>query len=589
MDPPMRFLHEPLSQPTQQVRLLRFRKGGDDDMLAFDVITSDLGPAPEYFAVSYTWGDDLQDQVLAINDKVISVRQNCHYALWQIRSRYPDKTYVWIDFVCINQDDLEEKACQIQMMETIFTQARLVLVCVGPHADNSELVIDAVRRAKQHDPRAAEAASVVPLGDRTGQKFHDFMYGKHWEAWLDTLDDDHLANLNGAFQSFSQRKYWKRLWVVQEIAASKLAAGVLIGQDTLTWKDVDLLLQLMREVGRHGVKQRLWNDAGEKHWIYLWISKSVHNLHALSLSQAINFTYNRQCSDPRDHVYGILALVKWSKERIVPDYSKTPFDVAIETVVHLDEWISIWLMLHLVKTRDDARWAEIFTPWRERLTGEQGKTNVSLDNWQLERLCIALNGDSTCSQISATDHGLMTIPVKYDEQSSPERSERNKRIAAACMEAFHRCLQEDHSEPPKLLHYRENVVAIVCGDAQISDIVLTMWPGNPLLILRHHGEEFRIIGQGFLLPGLSAVYIQKRKQNPSHLTSRERDSMFLAKVHLTLSAGNMMRLVGQGMVDIEGPLWNVEDRVRQLANGRPLGTATVNIIEPKQAEGKIGV
>lgn len=287
-DSPAIFRHEPLSWPAQQVRLLRISEGDDDDNLTVDLITSDLQEAPEYFAVSYTWGDVTEHQKLNINDKVVSVRQNCYDALWQIHMKYPTRPYVWIDSLCINQDDLEEKACQIQLMERIFTQAKSVLACIGPHADDSELVVDAVRKAKEHDSKAAIAASLRPLHLEDSSKFRDFMYGEHWETFLESMDRDLLANLNGAFQKFSQRRYWKRLWVVQEIAASKFAGRVLIGEDELTWKDVDLLLQLMREVGRHGAKRHLWKSAGKQQWYHLWILKTLYHLHAWSLSLAIS-------------------------------------------------------------------------------------------------------------------------------------------------------------------------------------------------------------------------------------------------------------------------------------------------------------
>ncbi|KAF2170712.1 hypothetical protein M409DRAFT_19526 [Zasmidium cellare ATCC 36951] len=494
------FQHEPLSRPARQVRLLRISEGDDDDNLTVDLITSDLSEAPGYFAVSYTWGDGRQHQQLNVNDKVMSVRQNCYYALWQIHMKYPTQPYVWIDSLCINQDDLEEKAFQIQLMERIFIQAKSVLACIGPHADDSELVVDAVRKAKKHDPKAARAASLATVHFEDSNKFRDFMNGEHWETFLESMDKDSLANLNAAFQKLTRRRYWKRLWVVQEIAASKRAARVLIGEDDLTWTDVDLLLQLMREVGRHGVKRHLWKSAGKQQWQHLWILKTMFHLHAWSLSLAISFTWDRECQDPRDHVYGILSLVKWTKPPILPDYIKSRFDVAIEAIAHLDQWFAIFATLHFVRLQDDARCTEMFSPWRQTCNGGQEKTDVPLDPWQSERLVVELNGDSGCTHVLAGEDGVLTIPIMYAEASPPETTELKNRISAAYMSAFHQCIREGLSKPPKLLRYQHHTVAIVSGNTKASDIVLPLlsirFGNSPVLILRRSENAFHIIGQG---------------------------------------------------------------------------------------------
>lgn len=50
--------------------------------------------------------------------------------------RYPDRTRtLWIDAVCINQDDIEERAAQVAIMRLIYTQADRVIIWLGVDDD----------------------------------------------------------------------------------------------------------------------------------------------------------------------------------------------------------------------------------------------------------------------------------------------------------------------------------------------------------------------------------------------------------------------------------------------------------------------
>ncbi|KAI6797812.1 hypothetical protein KC332_g13920 [Hortaea werneckii] len=50
--------------------------------------------------------------------------------------------YFWIDAICINQDDIDEKNCQVQMMGEIYESAECVIACLGEHADDSRLLFE---------------------------------------------------------------------------------------------------------------------------------------------------------------------------------------------------------------------------------------------------------------------------------------------------------------------------------------------------------------------------------------------------------------------------------------------------------------
>ncbi|KAF6810017.1 gag protein [Colletotrichum plurivorum] len=87
-----------------------------------------LEHAPGFHAVSYTWGDPEQTTFIHVNGKLLEVRRNCEYALKQAGC-HGGTRFHWVDAICINQGDHQEKSHQVQMMGRIFKSADLVLAC----------------------------------------------------------------------------------------------------------------------------------------------------------------------------------------------------------------------------------------------------------------------------------------------------------------------------------------------------------------------------------------------------------------------------------------------------------------------------
>ncbi|KAL9624033.1 MAG: hypothetical protein Q9160_001786 [Pyrenula sp. 1 TL-2023] len=130
------FKYEPLSEPAHQLRLLQvnFDKWSGD--LDCTLSTWQKTEAPEYIAISYTWGDPAATTSLALNGKRKQVRQNCSYALRQLWSHHRSH-YCWIDSISIDQSNNDEKGVQVAMMADIYEGAVLVLACIGPASDDS--------------------------------------------------------------------------------------------------------------------------------------------------------------------------------------------------------------------------------------------------------------------------------------------------------------------------------------------------------------------------------------------------------------------------------------------------------------------
>ena len=102
------YRYTPFENASEQIRILHIRDGWDYDMKC-DLRIYDRDTAPAYQAISYTWGDPRPLMAVWVSDRRIWVRENCLYALTQVRRYNRGECNIWVDAICINQRNIEEK------------------------------------------------------------------------------------------------------------------------------------------------------------------------------------------------------------------------------------------------------------------------------------------------------------------------------------------------------------------------------------------------------------------------------------------------------------------------------------------------
>lgn len=133
-------IYQPLWHP-HTFRLLNILPGQEDDLIRCELSLQNLARRPEYYALSYEWGSDEQHVSVIVNNKNTSIQRNLHTFLLRLRLQQCHRT-VWVDSLCINQEDNVEKAESILMMKEIYTVAQSVFVWLGPHEDGSAELFD---------------------------------------------------------------------------------------------------------------------------------------------------------------------------------------------------------------------------------------------------------------------------------------------------------------------------------------------------------------------------------------------------------------------------------------------------------------
>ena len=100
---------------------------------------------PSYEALSYTWGQPSFPELLHTHNGILKITENLALALRRLRFKDRDR-YLWVDAVCINQNDDTDKSRQVAMMSSIYKSARRVICWLG-QADES--ISDAMETLKR--------------------------------------------------------------------------------------------------------------------------------------------------------------------------------------------------------------------------------------------------------------------------------------------------------------------------------------------------------------------------------------------------------------------------------------------------------
>lgn len=154
----------PLADAATHIRLLELCPVPDNnDELYCKLYSAPITDLPRYSAVSYAWGENTKTHSIRIVDydraktsteeglqhkhvhtSILPITSSLDTCLRQFRTYKELRlTPLWIDQVCINQDDDEEKSCQIQLMKQIYSSSNEVYAWLGLDADGSDEVIQA--------------------------------------------------------------------------------------------------------------------------------------------------------------------------------------------------------------------------------------------------------------------------------------------------------------------------------------------------------------------------------------------------------------------------------------------------------------
>ncbi|KAF7957821.1 hypothetical protein EAE96_003391 [Botrytis aclada] len=283
------------------------------------ICTDSLDNDPDYVTLSYVWGKP-NEEILKVygNGFSIYLRPNLYSALVHLREK-TEPRMLWIDAICIDMQNYEERSFQIRLMTRLYSQAQEVIMWLGESRNNSETI-------------ASEARAMSVLNMETSL---DGNLTPYWVTW-DPVDE------------LFTRSLWCRAWTIQEsVVAAKLT--VMCGHYTSSfdhWHDIRELRRKKLDSGRR-LPRLVSNEylkADEAAWdavIALQILRDRYRKNGmmeLELATLLFLSRRHISTDYRDKVYALLSLLgdeERSDPLLHPDYSLSPEEMAHKLTVYV--------------------------------------------------------------------------------------------------------------------------------------------------------------------------------------------------------------------------------------------------------------
>ncbi|KAI4654006.1 hypothetical protein J4E93_001774 [Alternaria ventricosa] len=232
----------------REIRVLDLLPGCPDDTIECHIRNISVDGDAQYEALSYVWGDAVEKRSLQVSGSPINISPNLHDALRRLR--YPDQTRtLWVDQICINQWDMEEKASQVALMREIYSKCAHCILWLG----EIQYAEHGINEADTHAVFAFfEAVANRPAIRNTsaGEAYDLSSKGVDPEDGLPTLFQEGAAGVTArkAFAAFAMygNTWWERIWTIQE-SILPCSAEFRWGPLSVSRRNILLVVQHLRK------------------------------------------------------------------------------------------------------------------------------------------------------------------------------------------------------------------------------------------------------------------------------------------------------------------------------------------------------
>ncbi|PWY68221.1 HET-domain-containing protein [Aspergillus eucalypticola CBS 122712] len=316
-------LYHKLDPTLKQIRLVTIEPGKWTDDIQCTLRETSLADSEPYETLSYVWGDHTNTKNIIVNGSNFNATANLESALRHLR-RYTPRT-MWIDAICINQQDLGERASQVSIMRDIYHGSNMTVIWLGDGDERVESLFDLARRFYN-------------------QSYEDYRPAQRDQPLIREVrrTEDRRQTINFLITDILGRPWWTRAWVFQEAVVS---AELLVkcGNHEITWLPLSWLAKVL--FGSTYFTSFLDRVSIGKLEDVIKIQRTREAMekgHEISLTQLLAWNKRQRSSDPRDKIFSLLGLARGGPGNAIhPDYSvnNTLLDVCLGLVVHsIRDW-----------------------------------------------------------------------------------------------------------------------------------------------------------------------------------------------------------------------------------------------------------
>jgi hypothetical protein len=344
-----RFAYEALDASTDQIRVLailpclhhsaRIRC----ELHHVDLDDLDEAPFDFYEALSYTWGESEASESIKLNGRTFYIRPNLGDAIRRLRVRGVGPSYrrfLWVDAICINQEDLAERRSQVLKMRRIYESAEQVIGWLGEAADDSDMAMDLIDTMTDYDSPDDFVTNGI-----TSQKAENI------HLWL-------------SLAALFARPYWRRVWIRQELAVAQ-EIMMMCGSRKQKWPTLVLACELLDEVSDNfdDLVKKISTFSSGWHQVIFIDTFRERVVDAGSVPPEELLFHNRACeaSDARDRVYAALSMMPDDFGALLtPDYTADQLTVFRKTALAM---IDHDRRLNVLAACDQPLHLNIFPSW----------------------------------------------------------------------------------------------------------------------------------------------------------------------------------------------------------------------------------
>ncbi|RDL38024.1 uncharacterized protein BP5553_05457 [Venustampulla echinocandica] len=267
------------------------------------------GFEPRYEALSYTWGSAENPEAIYVVEpsypskapQLLEVGQNLASALRHLRDHDAARV-MWIDAVCINQADIDERSSQVIRMTDIFKSAYRVIVWLGEEADESKLALSTMAYLGRQTELCKSGKRMYSPGATETDWYR---------AAFDLPYDDRVWR---ALFQLTNRPWFERLWIWQEIQLANSRSIVKCGHDTIPWS-LFRRAAVCLATKQHPSRPNLGGHLSK-------LNSLCYYRRRYPFKTQLSSVWERKCANQRDKVYGVLGLAPPKlANRIIPQYS----------------------------------------------------------------------------------------------------------------------------------------------------------------------------------------------------------------------------------------------------------------------------
>ncbi|KAG4275997.1 hypothetical protein FPRO04_08116 [Fusarium proliferatum] len=371
-------LYQTLDKSNQEIRLIELStQTGSDGILECKLLPAVLlaDTRKQYLALSYCAGDPTDKKEIKVNGVPCNVFENLHHALvlarrYWIQSPEQGPLRLWIDQLCINQQDLSERSHQVGFMREIYQSAERTLACLSSREASGEGLkwlnglCDAMSFEEDYRPfqssseygfanEGSDGSEEIPFEkDGLFETESDRLssYRLEWTFVRDYLWDNihNVRFVNGwiEFYDVLRSQWWNRAWICQEFLVSSYVT-FMFGNYFVSWGQCWRVILGFCGIHKHDLMKRERFLEFTKHTRGclgdIQLCRILNNVNKKDLGQIEHvrtalemklrwrggldikalLSHSRSCrsSDDRDRVYAMLGLASQGYQ-IFPDYSR---------------------------------------------------------------------------------------------------------------------------------------------------------------------------------------------------------------------------------------------------------------------------